>query len=174
MSFLDDLGKAAGDIIRGAAPGLAAALGGPFAGLAAQALIDNVLPGGDVATVGAKIAAMSPADIAMLKKVENDFIVAMEQAGIDRTKLVYADIANARDREKTLRDWVPATLGLMITFGFFGIVAYMCLRALPSANEQVLTYMLGSLNTAWISVVAYYYGSSRGSDKKTELLGTTK
>jgi len=58
----------------------------------------------------------------------------------------------------------------MVTLGFFGVLAYMLFRSIPASGRDSMLLMLGSLSTAWTSVVAYYFGSSAGSDRKTELL----
>jgi hypothetical protein len=86
------------------------------------------------------------------------------------------EMASARDREVQIStsDKAPLinkvalpVLAVFITFGFFGILAYMLLYNVPVPNKDVLNIMLGSLGTAWLSVVMYYFGSSSGSADKS-------
>jgi hypothetical protein len=52
--------------------------------------------------------------------------------------------------------------------GFFGVLYYMLtMEAKPS---EALLIMLGSLGTAWAAVVNFWFGSSAGSARKTELI----
>ena len=46
----------------------------------------------------------------------------------------------------------------------------MALRALPEANRDLVNVVVGALGTAWISIIGYYFGTSAGSMRKTELL----
>lgn len=57
-----------------------------------------------------------------------------------------------------------------MTLGFFGILSFMLVQSPPDGARDVLNIMLGALATAWISIVAYYFGSSSGSAEKTRLM----
>ncbi len=90
-----------------------------------------------------------------------------------------ADIDSARNREiliassekaPLLNKIILPLLAAFVTLGFFGILLFMMLHGIPTANAQVLNIMLGSLGTAWIGIIFYYFGSSMGSAKKSEQL----
>ena len=61
-------------------------------------------------------------------------------------------------------------LNRMVAVRFFGILIGMMTGKLSATDNSALLIMLGSLGTAWASVIAYYFGSTAGSAAKTELL----
>lgn len=86
------------------------------------------------------------------------------------------DAQSARDREVQVATSDKAPLinkiaspiiAAAVTAGFFGLLFYMLRFNVPPANKDVLNIMLGSLGTAWITIVSYYFGSSSGSAEKT-------
>lgn len=81
-----------------------------------------------------------------------------------------ANTADARAREIAVKDKTPMVLAYTITGGFFGLLAIMIFHILPNANQTLLNVMVGSLGTAWIGIVNYYFGSSQGSAKKSETI----
>jgi hypothetical protein len=110
-----------------------------------------------------------------LKKADQDFAIKMEELGVDIAKVNAADRADARNMQVQTRSYVPAILGVLITLGFFGILGYMMGWGLPkNAPNDALLIMLGSLGTAWVSVVTFYFGSSMGSAKKDEVLASMR
>ncbi len=111
-----------------------------------------------------KLEQAAAAASAELQKAEYDH--AEKIAAIATT-----DVQNARAREIALKDRLPSLLALVVTGGFFGLLTIMVFRPIPNANSAVLNVMLGALGTAWISIIAYYYGSSSGSAAKTDLMG---
>jgi hypothetical protein len=64
---------------------------------------------------------------------------------------------------------MPPLLAAAVTCGFFTIMVMMFFNKIDSANPAILM-MLGSLGTAWTGIIAYYFGSSAGSQAKTDLL----
>jgi hypothetical protein len=158
----------------------AAAIGGPFgvmaASVAGKAIGADKTPDPSVDSIANVIAtAMTdPVQRAALLKAEQDFQAQMAELGYkhaeEMEQTAAADRANARQREISLKDRIPAVLALVVTFGFFGVLAYMLFRSIPPSGHDSMLLMLGSLSTAWTAIVAYYFGSSAGSDRKTELL----
>lgn len=95
-------------------------------------------------------------------------IEANAQQALER--IAMEDRNSARAREMAVRDRTPAYLAYGITLGFFGILLWMLNAPVPDTGHDALLVMLGSLGTAWAAVVSYYFGSSAGSHKKSELL----
>jgi len=167
------------------APTLASALGGPLAGIAVTALEKavGVTPGSGSDAVAAAIqnAQLTPEQLVAIKQADADLQEKLGQQQIDLAKInadaataadttAEADRASARAKEAATKDSTPRVLAYLITFGFFGILTFLMLGSPPPASQTVLNIMLGALGSAWAGIVSYYFGSSAGSDRKTELL----
>lgn len=111
--------------------------------------------------VNKKLTELNDSETKQLKELDNEIQLILAQV---------QDISNARNREIQVKDKIPAFLAIFITLGFFGILALYAYGAIPETNLQILNIMTGSLGTAWVSIIGYYFGSSIGSKQKTELL----
>jgi hypothetical protein len=150
------------------APTIATALGGPLAGLAVEAVSKamGVKPQ-EVQSVIAQ-GKMSADQIAALRQAELQLQTQAQEMGLDFAKVAAADRASARSMQAQVKSWVPGTLALLVTFGFFGILIGLMLHGLKPNPE--LDIMLGSLGTAWVSIIAFYFGSSKDSQNKTLMM----
>ena len=155
-------------ILAAVAPTLAAAIGGPLAGVAAQAITQKLTgePVTDLDQLEAVLEAANPDDLIALKEIEADFAIKMERAGIDLAKIDADDRNSARDRQVRMKDWTPSILGVLIIFGFFGVLAYIFKYGLPEEGSEVLLIMVGSPGVMTSSVGNYFFGSSAGSKTK--------
>lgn len=107
------------------------------------------------------------------QQLEFDKAMAKTEAEILTTlaKVDADDRASARSREVNTKDSRNVfILGCAITMGFFGVLFYMLNYPVPKEAERVIDVMLGSLGTAWIAVVSYYFGSSSSSNRKHDLI----
>lgn len=173
MSILDDIGDAALGVLKLAAPTVATALGGPLAGAAVKALGDALLPGQDAPTpaqIATAVQSLPPDQMVKLKEIDAKLKTDLKNADIELERLAYGDTASARAREVAVKDDTPAILALVVTLGFFGALAFMSVNELPAGNKDYLLVALGALGGAWASIVSYYFGSSRGSDRMKDLM----
>ena len=167
-------------LVKSIAPSIGTALGGPLGGMAGLALTKalGISDDGhkDEAALAAAVQGASPDQLLSLKKADQEFAVQMQKLGFENVEALEAiaagDRASARDREIKTGDWTPKVLGLIITAGFFGLLYYLLRHEPPAGSRDILNIMLGSLGSAWIGVVTYYFGSSAGSARKTELMQT--
>ncbi len=170
--------------IKKAAPWIATIVGtavpaaAPFVGIASKLL--SIGLGKPVAANGQSItdaiteAMANPDQLAKLKEIDDQFAAQMKTLDIQSTedleKIAADDRASARSMEVQTRSPIPGILAMAVTVGFFGLLALEAFHAAPVGNDKVLDMMTGSLGTVWIMVATYYFGSSAGSARKTELL----
>ena len=72
--------------------------------------------------------------------------------------------------ESIKRSNIPASLSLIVTIGYFTILIGMMTGVLVIMDSQALLIMLGSLSTGWGMVMAYWFGTTSGSQNKNDLL----
>jgi hypothetical protein len=167
-----DLLKAFGPLLSSVAPSIATALGGPLAGLGVKALSKALLGAEDFSeeAVMDAMATASPEQLAAVKKIDADFKVQMKSLDIDLERIAVDDRKSARDMQKETRDWIPRALAVSVTAGFFAILIYMLVYGLPTTGNEALLLLLGALQTAWGGIIAFYFGSSSGSQKKDAMI----
>ena len=171
-----DILKTFGPLIGSVAPTIATALGGPVAGMAVKA-ISGALFGHDTASkddIMTALANPTGDQLAALKKIDADFAVQMKALDIDLERIAAGDRASARDMQKETKDWIPRALAVSVTVGFFAILLYMLVYGLPTTGNEALLLLLGALQTAWGGIIAFYFGSSSGSQKKDQMIYNSK
>jgi len=158
------------DWLKQIAPTVASALGGPLAGMAVSAISKAV--GVDEDKVQDLISSnkMTADQIAQVKLAEIELQKQANELGLNFEKLAVEDRKSARDMQTATRSNVPPILAGVVTVGFFAVLLGMMLGKLSIADNTALTMMLGSLGTAWTGIIAFYFGSSAGSQAKTELM----
>jgi len=128
------------------------------------------------ASAAAALANATPDQLLALRKADDDFKSHMAELGVELEKIGQADRDSARKREAAVKDRTPAFLALLLTLGFFRALGFMMAHGLSkdTAGSEALLTMLGSLGTGFTMVLAYYFGSSAGSDVKNRRAKRTR
>ena len=69
-----------------------------------------------------------------------------------------------------LKDIFQYVLGILIVLCFFILLYYLVKKEVPEVNSNLLNLIVGALLGSFSTVVQYYYGSSKGSAEKDQLL----
>lgn len=72
-------------------------------------------------------------------------------------------------RSKT-KDVYMYGLGAIIVLSLLVICVLLIFHAVPAESEQALNIALGALIAGAMSVITYFFGSSKGSADKTEMM----
>lgn len=65
-----------------------------------------------------------------------------------------------------------AFLVISTTLGFFALLALLFVKELPEGTKDILQVMLGGVLGQWATIISYFFGSSSGSARKTDMLNT--
>ena len=150
------------------APTLATAIAGPFGtmayGLASTAL--GVSPEEAQKTI--ESGKLTSEQISCVQQAEIAIKARAQELGLDFAKLAVEDRKSARDMQSKTNSFIPGAMAIVVTLGFFGIL--IGLMTEHFTTSEALMLMLGSLGTAWTGIIAFYFGSSAGSQAKDDLL----
>jgi membrane protein YqaA with SNARE-associated domain len=77
--------------------------------------------------------------------------------------------------DKTQKDIFQYALAAVVVVGFFAVLGALVFWPVPVENKDALNIMLGALVGAFSGgVIGYFFGSSKGSSEKTELMAQDK
>ena len=157
------------------APTIATALGGPLAGTAIGFLSQWLLgtEEGTEDQLSKLISTANPETLLKLKEADQAFQVKMKELDINLEQIREGGVASARAMQVATKDKAPGRLAGLVTLGFFGLLALLAFREVPIRSQEALLIMLGSLGTGFGQILQFYFGSSKGSEAKTEILRQT-
>jgi len=156
------------DTIEKLAPTVASALGSPVAGMAVGALESALGMSAQDVKATVESGKLTADQVAAIQQSELAIKAKAQELGLDFEKLAVEDRTSARNMQMNVKSWVPPFLALSVTVGFFGILVGMMTQKF--ATSDALMLMLGSLGTAWTGIIAFYFGSSAGSQAKDEAI----
>jgi hypothetical protein len=162
------------------APVIGGAIGGPIGGLAGTAVSILAkafgLPETSKAEDVLKSISGDPEWQLKVMVAENEFKLKIKELELMSTKAYLADVQSAREREKSVvqstgkKDWNLYLTAWVVICGFFWLTYWLMTRSLPAGQNDVVFMLFGALSTGFGTVLAYFFGSSKGSAEKTELM----
>jgi hypothetical protein len=156
------------DWLKLVAPTIASVIGGPFGTMAYGLISTHLGLSPEDAQKIIEAGKLTSEQIASVQLAEIALKSRAQELGLDFAQLGNDDRSSARDMQSATRSLLPAILAVVVTIGFFGILIGMMTQALKTSEALLL--MLGSLGSAWTGIIAFYFGSSAGSQAKDQLL----
>lgn len=157
------------DWLKSIAPTIFTALGGPLAGLAVEAVgsafgwqdatkekVQQVLSAGQ----------LSGEQLLQLKQAELELAAKEQELGFRFAELDIRDRDSARQREMSVKDSTNQILAFSVVGAFIALVAGTML-GWAKVDSALAGTLVGYLSAKAEQVLAYYFGSTRGSDAKT-------
>lgn len=163
------------DTLKTLAPTVASALGGPLAGAAVTA-IGGML--GISEPTQEKIAKaitggqLTGDQIAQIKQLEMQYQNEEAERGFKYSELEFKDRDSARARDIATKDNVNRNLAYAVVSSFIAVVV-ATLMGYAKIESVLAGTLVGYLSAKCEQVLAYYFGSTSGSARKTELLASS-
>lgn len=165
------------------APMIAAGIGGPLVG-GAVATLEQVfgLTASTSATIedrqsilAASISGATPDQLLALKKADQDYAIQMATLGFKDTESLAAlsvqDRSSARDMAVKSGDtWTPRILALLVVGGWAAVQYFLLKHTIDPSMRELIARVLGTLDSALMCVLYFYFGGSASSHRQTELL----
>jgi hypothetical protein len=149
------------------APTVASALGGPLAGMAVTAI------GGALGWDDAKVKGMLDAgqlnaeQLSAVRIAETELKAREVENGFKFAELEVRDRESARNMQVSTKSYTPGALSWVVIVATVVLEGWVLVNGLPSStNEFVAGRILGTLDMAFGTVLAFWLGTSKSSQVK--------
>lgn len=72
--------------------------------------------------------------------------------------------------KREFKDYFQYIFAGVIVLGFFALMYMLIMKTIPVDNNDTLNLVIGGLLGAFSTIVGYFFGSSKGSAEKNEIL----
>lgn len=162
------------DFLKTLAPLIGTALGGPFGGIAASFIADKLgIPDKTVSAVTdlLKSGTMTPEQVVGVRMAEMDMQKFMDENKLKREQLAYADVQGARDMFTATHSLTPSILTwIIVTLTLSAECALLFNQIPPGADPIIIGRVLGTMDSALVMVLGFWFGANSGSARTKELL----
>lgn len=163
-------------------PTLGTIVGGP-AGAAIGGLLGKAILGEEEVTQENMLKAIGdPEAVIKMKQFEMEHKLELEKLLVEQERLRLADVMDARNRQikseeaTGKRDYNLYALAWLIVIGFFALIGVLLFTPGKLTKEEwatilpVVTMLFGAMSAGFGQVLQYFFGSSKSSQDKTNLL----
>lgn len=162
------------DFLKSLAPLLGTALAGPFGGIAASFIADKLgVPDKTVQAVTEALSngQMTPEQVSQIRLAEIDFKKWMGDNQLKKEQLAYEDTKSARDMLMSTKSLTPSILTwIVVTLTLVAEGALLFHQMPPGVDPIILGRVLGTMDSALMLVLGFWFGSSNGSQNKDVML----
>ena len=155
--------------LKSIAPTIVTALGGPLAGMALAAVSKTLNIAPEEVQDVLNSNKLTAEQVASIQLAELELKKQAQSMGLDFAKLTVEDRKSARDMQIATKSMLVPALAIIIVSAFISVVI-ATLGGYAVVDSVLAGTLIGYLSAKAEQVVNFYFGSSAGSQAKTELL----
>ena len=166
-----------GDILKTVAPWLASAVMGPLGGMAVKFIADKMGVEADTAEqLSNAIQGFTPEQLAQLKLADKELEVRLTELGFKHKEELFKAEVEDRKSARGMFDRgyrLIGTISVLTILGFAGMVYLVLsgyLKGMEESELVIVGSVIGYMAAYTQQIYNYLFGSSSGSDKKTDLM----
>ena len=155
--------------LKAIAPTVVTALGSPLAGMALAAVSKTLNIAPEEVQDVLNSNKLTAEQVASIQIAELELKKQAQSMNIDFEQLAVADRKSARDMQVATKSYLVPLLAVIIVTSFVGVVV-STLAGFSTIDSVMAGTLIGYLSAKADQVLSFFFGSTAGSQRKTELL----
>jgi len=143
-------------------------------GLDVAPIIAKVGTGNISGAISDTISLLNGSDNSQAKELLDELTIRKKEIELDYYRVMTADIADARNREVEMAktgktDWLMYAAGIT-ALSTFVLMVIAVIFVIEVRDNPLFHQLMGIIEGVALTVFSYYFGSSKGSKDKSEML----